>query len=532
MKNKKTILISILLIFITITFFTYNVTITYDSSHYLWLTDLLSPNDSFSNWDVARGCVFPLFIYVLNIIFGINTNALLIGMFFNYMILLVICYLIYEEFFNNNSNKIYNVCILITLFILIAFNPIVFGYYHTLLTEFISITIAALACYLCWKFIYIDYDVNKIKFWSYTVIFAILAVISWNLKQPYVGTVIYPLIISFLIYMFKKPKITNVLFKILSIMISVAVIVCSIIVWNKILVANNVKQNSERDSSGFFARQLVEGVSYYNRDFHDFSYTEESIRNNARISDQDKEKIYTIMKKQDNEYSNFIILRSSNIEKDKYDYILYTKDKNLSTGEAIKFVVDMMVNKPIELLKSYVDNYLAIINIYQIYFESDVNKLVVVKKFDILSSAENSAIAYKIYGTNTSNVFPLNEDYYKYAENYFSKNQGLKICNFIMENLKNISIIVFKFSLAILPFEILLVIIIFIITKKRMKLNGIGQKLLDLIFILLIFSFLNICSHAVLGASIDRYAISSYVTNVIAIVLLINFFVNIKNYKM
>ena len=238
------------------------------------------------------------------------------------------------------------------------------------------------------------------------------------------------------------------------------------------------------------------------------------------------------MKKQDNEYSNFIILRSSNIEKDKYDYILYTKDKNLSTGEAIKFVVDMMVNKPIELLKSYVDNYLAIINIYQIYFESDVNKLVVVKKFDILSSAENSAIAYKIYGTNTSNVFPLNEDYYKYAENYFSKNQGLKICNFIMENLKNISIIVFKFSLAILPFEILLVIIIFIITNKRMKLNGNGQKLLDLIFILLIFSFLNICSHAVLGASIDRYAISSYVTNVIAIVLLINFFVNIKNYKM
>ena len=173
------------------------------------------------------------------------------------MILLVICYLIYEEFFNNKSNKIYNVCILITLFILIAFNPIVFGYYHTLLTEFISITIAALACYLCWKFIYIDYDVNRIKFWSYTVIFAILAVISWNLKQPYVGTVIYPLIISFLIYMFKKPKITNVLFKILSIMISAAAIVCSIIVWNKILVANNVKQNSERDSSGFFARQLV-----------------------------------------------------------------------------------------------------------------------------------------------------------------------------------------------------------------------------------------------------------------------------------
>lgn len=531
MNKKQIISLLIGIIFITIIFFTYNVIITYDSSHYLWLVDLLSSNNSFSIWDVARGCVFPLFIYILNVFLGASSNSLLVGMYFNYIVMLVVSYLIYKEIFLGKFRKIYNFFILIIFFVLIAFNPIVFGYYHTLLTEFISITLAVVACYLSWKFIYINYDKNKKKFWIYTIIFAFLSVFAWNLKQPYVGTVIYPFIISVVISILKKIGIKNTLFKILSITISCFAIVVSILAWNKILVLNNVTQNEERDSSGFFARQLVEGVSCYNRDFYTISYTKDSIMNNNRISNEDKEKIYTILDKNNTDYSNFIILRSSNPEKEKYDHIFYIKGENLTTSDAIKFVFETLIDRPISLLNSYISNYLAIINIYQIGFEYDVNKLFIVKEFDVLSSSENSAIAYKIYNTNTSNIFPLSEEYSKYAENYYGKNQGLTIFNFIMRKLQNIAVIVFKITLLILPFEIILIIILLILSKRKNIFNNQGIKILELILILVVFSFLHICSHAVLGASIDRYAISAFVTNMIGIILLIHLFVKIKSYK-
>ena len=517
--------------FITIVFFTYNITITFDSSHYLWLTSLLSSNGEFSNWDVARGCVFPLFIYILNILFGINTNALVIGMFFNYIVMIYICYLIYKEIFFGKFKKFYNILILIIFFTFIAFNPIVFGYYHTLLTEFISITLAVVSCYLSWKFIYINYDSNKMKFWVYTVIFSFLSVIAWNLKQPYVGTVIYPLIISVIISAFKKIGIKNVLLKVLSMVISCLTIVVSILIWNKILVLNNVNQNGERNSSGFFSRQLVEGVSCYNRDFYSSSYTKESIIANKRISNDDKEKIYTILDKKNTEYSNFIILRSSNPEKEQYDYIFYIKGESLTTRDAIRFVFEILLNKPLSLLSSYISNYLAIADIYQIDFEYDVNKLLIVKNVDLFSSSENSAISYKIYDTNTSNVFPLNQEYYKYVENYSGKNQGLKIFNFIMKKLRIGATVLFKITLIILPLEIIVVIILLIISKVKKIYSNEGTKILELILILVTFSFLHICSHAILGASIDRYAISAFVTNMIAIILVIHFLVKINFYK-
>lgn len=78
MKNKKNILVLIFCICITAIFFTYQVVITWDASHYLWLTSLLRKGGDFSTWDVARGPVFPMIIRTFDIIFGHNTNGLLI----------------------------------------------------------------------------------------------------------------------------------------------------------------------------------------------------------------------------------------------------------------------------------------------------------------------------------------------------------------------------------------------------------------------------------------------------------------------
>ena len=70
-------------------FFSYKVVITYDSSHYLWLSSLLSKNGDFSTWDVARGPIFPLFIRICNVLFGFGVNGVLTGMFIFYLVMLV-----------------------------------------------------------------------------------------------------------------------------------------------------------------------------------------------------------------------------------------------------------------------------------------------------------------------------------------------------------------------------------------------------------------------------------------------------------
>lgn len=78
MKNKKTIIGMLLAIFITMMFFTYQIVITYDTSHYLWLTSLLTKNGDFGTWDVARGPVFPMFIRICNIFFGQSSAGILV----------------------------------------------------------------------------------------------------------------------------------------------------------------------------------------------------------------------------------------------------------------------------------------------------------------------------------------------------------------------------------------------------------------------------------------------------------------------
>lgn len=78
MKNKNIIIGVLLIIFITMMFFTYQVVITHDTSHYLWLTSLLTENGDFATWDVARGIVFPMFIRICNILFGKSTTGVLV----------------------------------------------------------------------------------------------------------------------------------------------------------------------------------------------------------------------------------------------------------------------------------------------------------------------------------------------------------------------------------------------------------------------------------------------------------------------
>ena len=208
------------------------------------------------------------------------------------------------------------------------------------------------------------------------------------------------------------------------------------------------------------------------------------------------------------------------------DKIIYTKENDVSTVEAAKFILSTLVHRPWFLLEGYISSYLATIDIFQVEFEFDTTKIILIKKFDLLYSTENSPIAYRVYNTNSSNLLGVIDYYMPYAGSYETTIKPVKLVNFVFQKLENISTIIFKFTLLLLPFLFVEAVILRI--KLRGKYNDKYIRSFELVIVLYSFSLLHVLSHAMLGAILDRYAVASYTTNIVAMILNIYLLANIK----
>lgn len=524
MKNKKNIAIILIFITLTMMFFTYKVTITYDTSHYLWLSSLLAQNGDFSTWDIARSVIFPLFIRISNILFGYNTTGLLVGMYIFYIIMIGTCYFIYKDTIKDEEccSKTIKWIFIILFLILIAINPMIFGYYHTLLTEFLAITLAILGCYLSWKWMDVNFKENKIKYSSYTVVLAILVAIAWHLKQPYVSTILFPIIISAILSFIRNTNIKNLLQRMVTIIVCIIVLVGSIKIWNVVLVKNNVQIKEDRTSEGFLSSGIIGGITEYSKkDIEEFD-TIEKINNNEKLTQDDKEKMIAILNK-NSENKSFLAVDT---KKEKYD-VIYGKGQSISTVESIKYLLTTMVKDPKAIIESYTTNYLATTSLYNIEFEGMHIKIN--KKLDLKNTAEIGVIGFRIYEPQIDNVFPLSNELEPYATIYRGVNEPIKIVNLVMKKMELPVTIIMKISYLLLPvLTILSIILVFVVKKKY---NEKYRKIIDLIVILYTFSLLHILVHSVLGSTIDRYTIPALAPTFIAIMLNIYIVVYRKKYK-
>ena len=503
MKNKK-IYIPIIILALAIIFFSYAPIITFDTSHYLWLTSMLSPGVALANWDMARGIVFPLIIYTSNVLFGVGADGVLITMFLAYLTMIGFVYLIlkkvkqYSVIFDDSKNK---TILAILSAILIIFNPIIFGYYHVLLTEFVGITLAVAMCYFAWNWLELDFKEDKKKYIIYTLIFAIATAFAWSLKQPYVSCVMFPLGIATLISIIRKFNIRNILQRLITVTSCIVVLVMSLVAWNKVLEIAQVPMQEHRTSSSFLSNGIIEGIS---------QLKETEVIENVEMSSKDREEISKIQNGT-SKYKNYILYENKNVK--SKDMVLFIEGETATTGEAIKFWFKTLGTTPITMLRSYVNNYLATINIFDISF--DGASPVVTTHINLFGAAENEAIGYKIY-RDESNTFPLAEKFAPYAEPYRATQQPLKVVNIIMKGLGTFSTMVAKLSFLILP--IVLIWIIVVAIKNRKVTNK--QKIYNLLIVLLSFSLLHTILHIVLGANIDRYTVPAYIPMYIAYIII------------
>lgn len=426
---------------IIILFFSFCAILTFDSGHYLSYVSIFEGNSPASSWDVVRGPIFPLIIRFFNIFFGKTNTGLLIGLFIFYIIFAFTCYKTCKEITKHYKHGKLIQNIIIAVLIL---NPLIFGYFHVLLTEFVAITLTMLNLLIAYRWIFVDTK-NKKSLILYAIYFVASIIFCYHLKQPYIIISFVPPSIAAIISIVRNHRKKNILYRISTLIISGLFLLISIFSWNGILKAIGADENSGRDSASMLGQQLL--LAYQ------ISYDNDGDGKNDRIS----------------------------------------------TGDAIKLILEEFGRNPLHIAKIYLQNYCGLTSMCEIttpngYDFYSTSNLVG------LSTYENTFIGYATYRAE-NNISPMNEEMTARASAYESAPNKSFFAK-IMDKLKIPTNILFKVA-AVTP---LLTLIILLVFKHKDK-----AKAYNKLFYLNLLLILTSCAHLFVGAGIgliiDRYAI-------------------------
>lgn len=474
-KNYKVIFLLILFFF----FFSFPVLILFDSAHYMSFVEIFERNKPFATWDIVRGPVFPMLIFLSNKLFGKTAMGLLIMCFLLYLLMIVIVgYLL--KFLSDDSKK-KKIFIYLCFILLVLLNPIVFGYYHTLLTEGVAITIAILSSFLAWKFLFIEKK-DKSYFIFLSIYFVVMTPFSWFLKQPYLSIVLFPLIVVAILRLFLGKSFIHRVQILCVLLASLFSLFVSINLWDGFLRSKGIDLHSERNIVGGFGNQILSALS------------------NIRIKKTENQEIAEIEIL--NESGD--VVEISEIKKNDIGFI--------ATKDSVLFILQIFFKYPLTTVKSYVSNYLALINLYKTYTPDSINYYIESKNLVFDGCVENCVIATSILNKK-SNIYYMSEDMYARVKDYEQYLNTPPIQRGMLSLFVKPSIIVFNISFLLLPFVLISLVTYWIISKP--KYGRFKQKALALSLILLSFSFLHLIVHTVTGAIIDRYAVPSYITTIL-----------------
>jgi len=242
-ESQSTLIFCLLLFLLDLS---YPIIISYDSGHFLWLTSLIKERQ-WSLWDPIRNIGFPLIIHFSRVMFGDNANAVHYSFAFLHCILLIMGVNIINFAVNNKRKSVISKFIIfIIVAVLIALDPTVFGYYNTLLTEFVSVTLAVLAIWLCILILREDTRSSNFQTILYTCCLAILVVLSWHVKQPYIGAALFPFILLAAVLFVDKSTRRKSAIVSIGVIASLIAVFMTTQLWNHFLVENGNPMPAER----------------------------------------------------------------------------------------------------------------------------------------------------------------------------------------------------------------------------------------------------------------------------------------------
>jgi hypothetical protein len=506
-------------LFLCLLYFSFLPVIAPDSSTYYGYINIFTGERALSHWDPVRGPVLPAFIYIFTFVFGDNVYGFLIGTFIFYLGLLFFGYKIIREITSIYRDKILDYFIWILFVILIIFNPLLIGYYHTMLTEFIATTIALICCFMSYRWINKSFAENRKSFILYTLAFAFLTIFAWFLKQPYVSIVVFPLFVGTLLSIMKIRNIKNVLSKIGVVLFCIFCLFAGIFVWNRILI-NSGGASPSNVSSGFVNSGMVQGLSNIRVVEHSEIKDSDYVQGHKYLRTKEKEEILKIILNE-SEYKDYKIYNVLNLRGDIVDTkVLFQENKDyITSAEAFNHIVGVAKEYPILFLDSYVSNYLAMINIYTSRTE-DGFAFYPEKVFEDSWSEHKSLglVIYEhrpIYWWGFSGATRIDHD----MPHYEKINQPNEFPKMFMLSTAGLQLTLFQIIFFITPFVLLVLVIKYVKLVWRFRENKL-IPLYEMLIVLFGFGFLHILLHVLTGAIVDRYAIVAYPAVLLGMMLL------------
>jgi hypothetical protein len=214
----------------------------------------------FSAWDPVRGIIFPLYLQIITVLFGRTSFSLLIPMiFFHLLFFWIAVYLVIRA--SNSTSNVKHHWLIFLVFIFIAIDPLIIGFYHNILTEFMASFIAIISCLLA--YLLIKKAENDGKILIFFTIFSFLVAIAWHLKQPYIGAAFFPLILaSFLICIIYRKR--SIILRVIGGNILVLFVLgTSILVWNQVLPEYGEAANPDRNISSYLDNALIQNIDLF-----------------------------------------------------------------------------------------------------------------------------------------------------------------------------------------------------------------------------------------------------------------------------
>lgn len=162
---KEILALLVIIAVLAVIFFSYNLNLTWDSTEYIGLASFIENENMKEDWIAHRGIGFPLLIKLSQSLGRTKMSGLLNLMFLFYSVMIFSMYLLYKKLKSLGfiKNILYSVGFIGFVGFFIALNPMIFGYYHTALTEFVGITGMLLVSVLGWYWIEFRWDKNKVR---------------------------------------------------------------------------------------------------------------------------------------------------------------------------------------------------------------------------------------------------------------------------------------------------------------------------------------------------------------------------------
>lgn len=504
------------LILLTISFFLIPVLFTPDSVEYYEYTKIFKGKEPISSWNVVRGPTFPIILYWGTRLFGESVLGILLTTYIFFMVCIYFSYKFLFEFLRiAKLKKFYFYSVIILTISLILLNPILFGYFHTYLTELVAIPIGMLSYYLCWKWISIDVSKQIKLYFLFNFIFVFLFIFLWFLKQPYVSLILFPLVVSVLISVIKNSNFRNIILRTFTLFSCVFLLFSSIVQWKIFLTKNGVDYDGGQSSEDFLASSIMNGLSNIRFEkINDFDEVGE-VTSEIFFSTDEREKLVSVITSDKiTRYKVVKILAPSGNIVDRV--VLYENGLDVPIGEYLNLWVKVLIEYPKSFIDSYYANYLATINIFTSQRDPDMNLYYPIKEITE-KSHENSSIGLNYLDDN---------DNFKWIDSYnFPKISEFFSNNFISSNVKNIlkpysefHLYLFKLFFLLLPVFSIISVVQFFTSLKSTELE---QDKTILILMLIIPSLLHLLAHVLTGAIIDRYAFVVFPQTVFGIIFIL-----------